>query len=109
MADDELRAEAYAALVEAAQAFDPDRGVDFPVYARPRILGAIRDYRRFLFHANWKGRNAEPPVFKRLEGGKNFRFSGRVASLRMRRMPAGIYLLGNLYSVGHNHRSFPEH
>ena len=63
---DELKAEAYAALVEAATAFDPDRGVGFAQYARPWIVGAIRDYRRFLFHANWRGRGEEAPVFERL-------------------------------------------
>ena len=29
-------------------------------------LGALRDYRRFLFHANWKGERDESPVFQRL-------------------------------------------
>jgi RNA polymerase sigma factor (sigma-70 family) len=63
---DEMEAEAYAALVEAARTFDPDRGVNFAVHARPRITGALRDYRRFLFHANWKGARDESPVFQRL-------------------------------------------
>ncbi len=63
---DDLEAEAYAALVEAAQSYDPDRGVHFAVYCRPRIIGAMRDYRRFLFHANWRGESGEMPVFQRL-------------------------------------------
>jgi RNA polymerase sigma factor (sigma-70 family) len=62
---DELEAEAYAALVDAARTFDPDRGVNFAVHARPRIVGALRDYRRFLFHAAWKGDAHESPVFQR--------------------------------------------
>lgn len=67
VAQDELEAEAYAALVEAARSFDAGRGVNFAVYARPRILGAIRDYRRFLFHANWKGEQHASPVFERVQ------------------------------------------
>ena len=63
---DELEAEAYAALVEAARTFDPERGVSFAVHARPRITGALRDYRRFLFHANWRGTRGELPIFQRL-------------------------------------------
>jgi RNA polymerase sigma factor (sigma-70 family) len=63
---DELEAEAYAALVEAAQSFDAERGVNFAIYARLRIVGALRDYRRFLFHAAWRGESHEIPVFQRL-------------------------------------------
>jgi RNA polymerase sigma factor (sigma-70 family) len=63
---EELEAEAYAALIQAAQTFDESHGVNFAVYARPRIVGALRDYRRFLFHANWKGEPSESPVFQRL-------------------------------------------
>jgi RNA polymerase sigma factor (sigma-70 family) len=63
---DEMEAEAYAAVVEAAQSFDPDHGADFAVYARPRILGALRDYRRFLFHAGRRAGSHGSPVFERL-------------------------------------------
>lgn len=63
---EELQAEAYSALVEAARTFDPDRGVSFAVHARPRVMGALRDYRRFLFHANWKGPRLESPRFQPL-------------------------------------------
>jgi RNA polymerase sigma factor (sigma-70 family) len=73
---DELEAEAYAALVDAARTFDPDRGVNFAVHARPRIVGALRDYRRFLFHAAWKGDAHESPVFKRLSSADEI--NGRV-------------------------------
>ena len=65
MSIDELEAEAYAALVDSARTFDPDRGVNFAVHARPRIVGALRDYRRFLFHAGWRGDAHESPVFQR--------------------------------------------
>jgi RNA polymerase sigma factor for flagellar operon FliA len=73
---DDLEAEAYAALVEAARSFDPDRGVNFAVFARPRILGALRDYRRFLFHAGRTGDPQESPVFQRLSTTEVFK--GRV-------------------------------
>jgi RNA polymerase sigma factor (sigma-70 family) len=63
---DELQAEAYAALVDAARLFDPGHGADFSVYARPRILGALRDYRRFVLHAGSKGKRRKRPVFERL-------------------------------------------
>lgn len=63
---EELRAEAYAALVDAARAFDPEHGAHFSVYARPRIVGALRDYRRFALHAGQEGQPSELPVFERL-------------------------------------------
>lgn len=63
---DDMEAEAYGALVGAARSFDPGRGVDFAVHARLRIRGALRDFRRFLFHAGWKGRPDATPVFERL-------------------------------------------
>jgi RNA polymerase sigma factor (sigma-70 family) len=43
---EDLQSGAYMALVEAAQSFDPSRKVDFAVYARHRIEGALRDVRR---------------------------------------------------------------
>ena len=45
---DDFDAAARLALVEAAQAFNPRRGVKFPTFARFRILGAIRDLERYL-------------------------------------------------------------
>ena len=33
-------------LYRALQRFDPDRGVDFPAYAIPTIVGALKHYRR---------------------------------------------------------------
>ena len=77
--NDELEAEAYAALVESAQSFDPDRGVNFAVFARLRIVGALRDYRRFLFHATCRGSTKESPLFERLSGTdtNNGRIIGR--------------------------------
>ena len=45
---DELDSAAYLALVEAAQAFEPRRGVKFATFARFRILGALYDIQRHL-------------------------------------------------------------
>jgi len=61
---EDMEAEAFAALVDAARTFDPGRGVDFSVHARPRIMGALRDYKRFLFHAGYRGERSESPVFR---------------------------------------------
>ncbi len=63
---EELEAEALAALVEAATAFDPSRGVPFGAFARPRIQGALRTYRQFVLHASWRGAADERPVFQAL-------------------------------------------
>ncbi|WP_298303593.1 sigma-70 family RNA polymerase sigma factor [uncultured Erythrobacter sp.] len=35
--------EAYEALLASIERFDPDRGIAFTIYARPRIRGAIRN------------------------------------------------------------------
>ena len=43
---EELDSTACLAMVEAAQAFDPERGVKFATFARMRILGALMDARR---------------------------------------------------------------
>jgi RNA polymerase sigma factor (sigma-70 family) len=43
---EELDSAACLAMVEAAQAFDPERGVKFATFARMRILGALLDARR---------------------------------------------------------------
>jgi RNA polymerase sigma factor (sigma-70 family) len=47
-ARDEFDSAAALALVEAAESFDPERGVNFATYARHRIDGALRDVRRDL-------------------------------------------------------------
>ena len=45
---EEFDSAALLALVEAAQSFDPERGVKFGTFARFRILGALRDVQRML-------------------------------------------------------------
>lgn len=84
---DELEAEAYGALVDAARTFDPDRGVDFAVYARPRIVGALRDYARFLFHGDVKDWRRQPPVFERLSPTEELQ--GRVLGMEEPHAPFG--------------------
>ena len=43
---EELLGEAYCGLIQAARAWDPGRGTDFPAYARRRVRGAIQDFLR---------------------------------------------------------------
>jgi RNA polymerase sigma-B factor len=49
--DDELRQVAYLGLLLAIRRFDPDRGADFPAFARPTILGELR--RHFRDRRRW--------------------------------------------------------
>jgi RNA polymerase sigma factor (sigma-70 family) len=64
--NDELESTAYLALVEAAQTFDPSVSVNFATYARYRICGALRDLRRLIVSAGWRGDPAHYPVFQKL-------------------------------------------
>ena len=59
---EEFEAAACLALVEAAQAFDLERKLDFVTYARPHILGALYDLRRELFVSGCRIRRAGCPV-----------------------------------------------
>lgn len=70
----ELQAEAYSALTEAAQTFDPYRGVNFAAYARLRIQGAIKDYYRFVLQGSRRGSRSLAPVFCRLHPTDESRF-----------------------------------
>lgn len=56
---DDLAAAGAIALVEAADAFDAERGVPFGAYARERIIGAIRDEMR---RADWAKRAARQQI-----------------------------------------------
>jgi RNA polymerase sigma factor (sigma-70 family) len=73
---EELRSAAYMALVEAALTFDPSRKVNFATYARHRIRGALRDYRRLVFRPGWRGDHAHQPVFETMQ--VDIEDSGRV-------------------------------
>ena len=46
---------AMLALVEAAQSFDPARGVKFSTFAHYRISGALRDLQRELYSRGGRG------------------------------------------------------
>ncbi len=76
---EELESTAYMALVEAAQMYDATRKVNFATYARHRIRGALRDYQRHTQSADWRGDEAERPVFQRLKKGAED--SGRVIGM----------------------------
>ena len=52
---DDFVSVALVALVEAAQSFDPSRNVKFATFARYRIWGALRDMKRALIIAGWRG------------------------------------------------------
>jgi RNA polymerase sigma factor (sigma-70 family) len=54
-AQDEFESAALLALVEAAQAFDPTRGVKFTTFAHHRISGALRDLKRELYSHGGRG------------------------------------------------------
>lgn len=47
---EEFESAAMMALVEAAESFDPGRGVRFSTFARFRIVGALKDVQRRLGH-----------------------------------------------------------
>lgn len=46
---DEMKSAAYLGLVEAGAKFRREMNVPFPVYARPRISGAVFDYVREIY------------------------------------------------------------
>jgi RNA polymerase sigma factor (sigma-70 family) len=64
---EELESTAYMALVEAAQTFDPSRGVGFGTYARHRIRGALRDLQRVICSGKSRAAGATAPVFQKLK------------------------------------------
>ncbi|WP_337175593.1 sigma-70 family RNA polymerase sigma factor [Paludisphaera sp.] len=70
---DDFRAAAALALVEAAQAFDESRGVDFSTFARHRIRGALIDARRNFLCGGWRGDLSLAPRFEPLSPGSESR------------------------------------
>ncbi len=52
---DEFESAATLALVEAAQDYNPSRGVPFPGFARRRVLGAMRGVQRGMVLRGWRG------------------------------------------------------
>jgi RNA polymerase sigma factor (sigma-70 family) len=68
---DELPSVAFLALVEAAQSFDPSRGVNFATFARYRIWGALCDLRReILTKSRSIGGQKGQTVMRRIEEGQ---------------------------------------
>jgi RNA polymerase sigma factor (sigma-70 family) len=64
---EDFESAASLALVEAAQSFEPERGVKFATFARFRILGALRDVQRTVMK---RGHERELPNAPKTE----FRF-----------------------------------
>jgi RNA polymerase sigma factor (sigma-70 family) len=77
---DEFQSTAFLALVEAAQAFDESRNIDFATYARHRIRGALIDVQRKMFSDGWRGRAERAPRFQPLEADSEER--GRVVGVQ---------------------------
>ena len=86
---DEFESAAFLALVEAAQAFDPSRNVDFATYARHRIRGALLDVQRELFAGGRRGQPECVPRFQPLEADSEVR--GRVVGVQVEE-PVGAEL-----------------
>jgi RNA polymerase sigma factor (sigma-70 family) len=63
---EELESTAYMALVEAAQRFDPSRGVGFSAYARHRIRGALRDFQRLIYSGGSRSAAVRGRGFQRI-------------------------------------------
>lgn len=70
---DDFQASACLALVEAAQAFDAAKGVDFSTFARLRIRGALIDARRGFLCDGWRGSVEFTPRFQPLEADSEAR------------------------------------
>ncbi len=51
---DDFESAACLALVEAAEAFEPERNVKFATFARHRIWGALRDVQRGMVALGWR-------------------------------------------------------
>lgn len=58
---EEFESAAMMALVEAAESFDPCRGVCFAVFARLRIFGALRDVQRREILSGFRSRPDDAP------------------------------------------------
>ena len=88
-ARDEFESAAFLALVEAAQAFDPSRSVNFTTFARYRIRGALMDLQRDLFAEGRRGKTDDLPKFQPLEPDSEER--GKVVGVQVEE-PVGAEL-----------------
>lgn len=86
---DDFQSAAFLGLVEAAQAFDPNRGVSFATFARRRVQGALIDAQRSLLIKGWRGTSKIRPRFVQLEEDSEAR--GRVVGAQDDR-PVGAEL-----------------
>jgi RNA polymerase sigma factor (sigma-70 family) len=72
---DDFESAACLGLVEAAQSYDASKQVEFPTYARRRILGELRDVKRDMQLSGWRDTEV-PPTVEHL--GRNTEEGGRV-------------------------------
>jgi RNA polymerase sigma factor (sigma-70 family) len=79
---DDFDAEANLALVEAAESFDPERGVNFATFARHRIDGALRDMRREKIDHDQRFMTHVPSSGDLLQGGGCETDRGRLICVR---------------------------
>lgn len=70
---DEFQSAAFLALVEAAQAFDASRNIDFATYARHRIRGALLNFQREVSSGGLRSRAEHGPRFQPLEADSESR------------------------------------
>lgn len=59
---DDFESAACLALVESAEAFEPERNIKFITFARHRIWGSLRDVQRSVLPLGWRGNPEEAPV-----------------------------------------------
>ncbi len=59
---DDFESAACLGLIEAAQTYDPSKRVEFPTYARRRILGELRDVKRDMQLSGWRDDETPPKV-----------------------------------------------
>lgn len=100
---DELDSAALLALVEAAQAYNPRRGVKFATFARPRILGALYDIQRYLYNKAYPRQLPNVPrSYHYVPGGEE------IASLTLSSHEAPIGTeLESAEEIGHWLRALP--
>jgi RNA polymerase sigma factor (sigma-70 family) len=72
---DDFESAACLGLVQAAQSYDASKEVEFPTYARRRILGELRDVKRDMQLSGWRD-NQTPPTVEHL--GRKTEQGGRV-------------------------------
>src|SRR5690349_18923074 len=59
---DDFESAACLALVESAEAFEPERNIKFITFARHRIWGALRDVQRSVLPLGWRCDPKHAPI-----------------------------------------------